>query len=66
MGATGVIAAEFRSKLGELAARLGLSVESAKLMFQAAIRQRMGPMMQQVCLARSVGDDIRVGYDGMG
>ncbi|CAN0286982.1 unnamed protein product, partial [Ectocarpus fasciculatus] len=41
MGATGVVAKEYRSKLDELAVRLGLSLESAKLMFHAAIRQRM-------------------------
>lgn len=48
MGATGVVAKEYRSKLDELATRLGLSLDAAKLMFHAAIRQRMGPMMQQV------------------
>lgn len=48
MGATGVVSEEYRGKLDELAARLGLSKESAKLMFHAALRQRMGPMMQQV------------------
>lgn len=48
MGATGVVIVEYREKLNELADRLGLSADSAKLMFQAAVRQRMGPMMEQV------------------
>lgn len=48
MGATGVVIAEYRAKLDELAERLGLTVRSAKAMFHAAIRQRMGPMMQQI------------------
>lgn len=58
MGATGVVAAQFREKLDELAARLGLSLDSAKLMFQAAIRQRMGPLMEQVS-QQSVHNDTR-------
>ncbi|CBJ30096.1 IAP100 protein [Ectocarpus siliculosus] len=76
MGATGVVAKEYRSKLDELAVRLGLSLESAKLMFHAAIRQRMGPMMQQIMyefersvlskdqLAQKTGKDM--GDDVMG
>ncbi|CAM9178612.1 unnamed protein product [Pylaiella littoralis] len=76
MGATGVVEARFRSKLDELAVRLGLSLESAKLMFHAAIRQRMGPMIQQIMyefersvlskdqLARKTGKDM--GDDVMG
>eukprot|EP00752_Nemacystus_decipiens_P017831 g15987.t1 len=76
MGATGVVAAKFREKLDELAVRLGLSLDSAKLMFQAAIRQRMGPMMQQIMyefersvlskeqLAQKTGKDM--GDDVMG
>ncbi|CAN0464157.1 unnamed protein product, partial [Laminaria digitata] len=48
MGATGVIMAEYRAKLDELSGRLGLSLEASKLMFHAAIRQRMAPLMQQI------------------
>lgn len=57
MGATGVIVAEYREKLDELSGRLGLSLEASKLMFHAAIRQRMAPLMQQVgcgCISFSI------------
>lgn len=48
MGATGVIIEQYREKLDELADRLGLSIASTKLMFQAAVRLRMSPMIEQV------------------
>lgn len=48
MGATGVIIEQYREKLDELADRLGLTIKSTKLMFQAAIRLRMSPMIEQV------------------
>ena len=48
MGATGIVIDEYRAKLDELAERLGLTVRSAKAMFHAAVRQRMGPMVQQI------------------
>ncbi|CAM9895007.1 unnamed protein product, partial [Sphacelaria rigidula] len=48
MGPTGVIVPEYREKLDDVAARMGLSAKSAKLAFHAAVRLRMAPLIEQI------------------
>ena len=48
MGATGVIAKEFREPLDQLRERLGVGEQDAKKLFHEAVKERMLPMIKRI------------------